>query len=144
MSILNTRVSGFPKILLVTQKTNLAQAGVAYEYELVSAGDTVRVVWHRRCEADPAALLRRPANREETAALLEAADFLKSLLADGPVLATEVLEHARSLGIKDVTLRRAKLRLGVVSEHERDAFAGGRWLWRLPQDHAGEGVCRSA
>ena len=130
--------------LLVTLKANLAAAGSAYEYELVAAGDSVRVIWQRRRQADPAALLRRPPNREEAVAFLEAVDFLKGLLADGPVLATEVLEHARSLGIKDVTLRRAKLRLGVVSRHEADRFGGGRWLWELREEDAGEGACRSA
>ncbi len=46
-------------------------------------------------------------------ALADALDFLKTLLAAGPVLAADVLRQAEALAIPVITLRRAKLRLGV-------------------------------
>jgi hypothetical protein len=64
----------------------------------------------------------------------EAKDFLRELLADGPVPVEEVFEEARSVRIAEKTLRRAKSSLGVDSEREGNIGkrGGGRWLWVLP------------
>ena len=45
----------------------------------------------------------------------EAIEFLKSLLVNGSVPATEIHSAARKEGISTATLRRAKAELGVVS-----------------------------
>ncbi|MCE9590237.1 MAG: AAA family ATPase [Planctomycetes bacterium] len=60
-----------------------------------------------------------------------AVDWLRSMLADGPVLASEVCDQAQNgEGIKDATLRRAKRELKVESYRPENP---GPWLWRLPE-----------
>ena len=59
----------------------------------------------------------------------EAKQFLANLLADGPVLATEVKDAASGNGISERTLKRAKQELGVQAEKDG---ATGKWSWHLP------------
>ena len=60
----------------------------------------------------------------------EAKEFLRTLLADGPVLACEVAVKAEAEGIYKSTLERAKKELPIKSER-----ANGKWSWKLV--HAG-------
>lgn len=61
----------------------------------------------------------------------EAKDFLKQLLADGPMPAKEVRKEAEQVGIKEATLKRAKKALNIDSN--RSGFgSSGVWLWELP------------
>jgi putative DNA primase/helicase len=68
---------------------------------------------------------------DEGSARAEAVEFLRAMLADGPRLAKEVQEEARSVGISEKTLRRAKKLRGVISSN--DGFLGG-WQWSLPSE----------
>jgi hypothetical protein len=61
----------------------------------------------------------------------EAEDFLKSRLAYGPVLQTEIEEEARANSISVSTLRRAKKDLKV--QPKKEAKIDGKWLWELPK-----------
>jgi hypothetical protein len=54
-------------------------------------------------------------------------EFLKKRLADGPAAARPVEEEADAELISERTLKRAKRKLGVVSEK-----IGEKWIWRLP------------
>jgi putative DNA primase/helicase len=58
----------------------------------------------------------------------EAVDFLRDLLADGPVGAKEARDQADDAGIAARTLDRAKKALNVVS-----ARSGKTWSWSLPE-----------
>jgi len=69
------------------------------------------------------------AAKERGGAMREATQFLRDLIEDGPVLATEATEKAKAKGFSEKTLERARKRLGVVAE--KDGFQG-RWAWRLP------------
>lgn len=71
--------------------------------------------------------------REDTPALEDAKQFLRDVLADGAVLAKDVLAEARECGIKEITLRRAAKELGVDIAHlgKRGEKGGGKWTWRL-------------
>jgi len=60
--------------------------------------------------------------------LSDAKRFLKSLLEDGPMPATEVQSNARGAGYSIATIRRAKDALKV----EAMRIGKGRWEWRLP------------
>ena len=60
----------------------------------------------------------------------EAMDFLKELLAEGPVDAKEGLEAAKQNGIAEATLKRARADLGVKAVPKPE-FHGG-WAWVLP------------
>lgn len=63
-------------------------------------------------------------------AVKEAMEFLKQLLADGPLLATTVKADAEAAGISPPTLNRAMERLGVGSDKEG---LSGPWIWKLPE-----------
>jgi hypothetical protein len=63
----------------------------------------------------------------EPAARAEAQAFLRSVVADGPRLATAVQEAATAAGISTATLRRAKEDLGIKPKRQ-----GTVWYWSLP------------
>jgi putative DNA primase/helicase len=61
----------------------------------------------------------------------QAEQFLRELLAAGPVLAVDVQRHAGECGFCAATIRRAKKTLRVVVK--REGFGvGGKWHWTLP------------
>ncbi len=66
---------------------------------------------------------------EDGSALAEAEQVLQSVLADGPVSATEARRQCREAGISDRTTDRAKLALGVKAV--KVGLRNG-WVWRLP------------
>jgi putative DNA primase/helicase len=71
------------------------------------------------------------ADRETRTARDEAAEWLSTLLADGPLPAKEVQRKAAADGISDRTLRRAKDKLGVASEQNRSDSGITAWQWTL-------------
>lgn len=54
--------------------------------------------------------------------------FLRELLANGPMPASEAEEAAKANGIKERTLDRARQELGVKSGKDGDQ---GAWTWTL-------------
>lgn len=64
-----------------------------------------------------------------------ARDWLRSLLAAGPLPADTVKSEARAAGISTATLRRAADELGVKPAK---IGMGGGWVWRLPAGDAPE------
>lgn len=73
------------------------------------------------------------ADRETRTATDEAVDFLRDLLADGPVAAKEGTARANEVGIATRTLKNAKSRLGVRSAPARGDKAITGWTWELPE-----------
>jgi KaiC/GvpD/RAD55 family RecA-like ATPase len=67
----------------------------------------------------------------DRAAVSEAEEFLRDKLSAGPVPAKEAEEEARALMIMPRTLRRARKKLGVISEK---AGLKEGWTWRLPPE----------
>jgi putative DNA primase/helicase len=61
----------------------------------------------------------------------EAVEWLRALLADGPVPAKDGQRKAREVGIASRTLDRAKRRLKVKSEQTRVEGQIGQWTWNL-------------
>jgi hypothetical protein len=55
-----------------------------------------------------------------------AGTFLRRTLAQGPVLANEIMQRSRAAGIKVRTLNRAKRELGIQSRR-----IGNVWVWLL-------------
>lgn len=81
-----------------------------------------------------AAMLQSETDPEEKTALGDAAEFLRTTLADGPRLSIEVISESRELGISEKTLRRAGKKEHVVARKLPSAELGkGRWEWSLPQ-----------
>ena len=76
-----------------------------------------------------------PEGNKQPSRLEEAMEFLQEILADGPVLSTEVQQEAERQGIADKTLKRARERLEVGAT--RKGFADGRWRMFLPSDRTG-------
>jgi hypothetical protein len=66
--------------------------------------------------------------------LSEAQDFLREVLADGPLPSKDVEDEGRGAGIAKRTLDRARQSLGVTSERKGEAGkrGGGTWYWTLP------------
>ena len=58
--------------------------------------------------------------------------FLRTLLADGPVRAKEILVRAESLKLNEKTLRRAAEALGIKQSSHTIFQNGGEWWWKLP------------
>ena len=75
-------------------------------------------------------LVGAAASPEESDRMQEATAFLQTLLSDGPLPADECLRLARSIAIREKTLRRAKVRLQIRSVRDNDGPLG-RWLWEL-------------
>jgi hypothetical protein len=65
---------------------------------------------------------------EESSALSDAVEWLRSALADGPVPAVQVRKDARANGVADRTLDRAKRELYVRSAKDG---SGKSWNWSL-------------
>ena len=78
----------------------------------------------------------------------DAVDWLRGMLADGPVVASELFEAAEAEGLSRKALRRAKTVIGATSR--RIGYGpGGRWEWFLsgadaaaePEAMAGSEAC---
>lgn len=113
--------------VMVCLKNNLAPLPVALAFEL-SEG---QFLWRGETSISAAALLMPDGDDGERSALAEAQEFLRDLLADGPVEAEEGWRQARKLGLKDRTLGSARAALRVKA-HREGFGPGGRWVWELP------------
>lgn len=71
------------------------------------------------------------ADYETRSAREEAVEWLRALLANGPIKAKDAQRQAREVGISDRTLKRAKGAAGVISEQDRDDTSITGWIWRL-------------
>jgi hypothetical protein len=113
--------------VLASIKSNLAPPAPSLVFGLASTeSGAVRVDWKGESNLDAAALLSAPTDHEERSALSEAQEFLREVLADGPLPASDVKQEADSAGIAKRTLDRARPSLGVVSERRRRARQAGR------------------
>ncbi len=114
--------------LMLPGKMNLApdQTGLSYTLKEERAR-VVAVVWGEAVRLSADAVLQ-PEAVEEKSERLEAMDWLRERLAEGPVSQREIKGDAKAAGIAWRTVRRAKDSLGIMSEKE--GFKGG-WRWQL-------------
>jgi hypothetical protein len=110
---------------IIQTKNSLAPVGPAIGYEI---RDGV-FYWTGISEMTAADALR-PERPENESKLDQAGKFLLEQLAAGPKPAQDLFAAAKSAGIADPALRRAKGKLGVDSY--KTAGAGGQWHWQLP------------
>ncbi len=122
--------SGDRRVIAAT-KSNLGPlpASLAFTVEVEPSCSHPHVAWQGESAYRAAELLATAADRDELSAHAEAADFLRGLLADGPVPSTEVYAAAAVAGIATHTLERAKKDLGVRSVRP-DGFTRP-WSWAL-------------
>ncbi len=119
--------------VLASIKSNLAAPAPSLVFGLQSTeSGAVRVDWKGETPLDAAALLSAPTDQEERSALSEAQEFLREILAGGPLPSKEVENDGREASIEPRTLKRAKQKLEVISERQGGIGEKGRWYWRLP------------
>ena len=71
------------------------------------------------------------AGKKGSSAQSEAEEFLRALLAQGPVLVKDVEAEGEEARISWRTIIRAKAKLGISSQK---AGMGGGWIWALPEE----------
>ncbi len=118
--------------LLVPVKSNVSACGTGLACRVVESGENgsaPRLVWERGpvrispSEAVAAAAGRPPTERQAAAA------WLRALLADGPMVTTDLQEVALREGLAWPTVRRARLLAGVVCDNGPFQTP---LVWRLP------------
>ena len=117
--------------LMIPAKNNLAKDKIGMAFSIISRNDQPVLAW----ESEPVLMtadeiLMQPIG-EERSAQDDAIQFLSAELYGGPVGADKLIKSARSAGISETTLRRAKSKMRV--ESRRRKFSGG-WDWWLPED----------
>ena len=127
------------RIVAVT-KSNLGVEPPALAYRLVGdpEHDVARVTWEGTTAHKASDLLVTRDEDEHHGARDEAAEFLRDLLADGPVPAKEAMTRARQAGISTITLKRAKKTVGVRSEKRGRVGEPGQWSWVLDSTPEGD------
>ena len=129
------------RVLFLRQKANLAakRTGLAYRIEPSDGAPEYGVIcWEPEpvtISADEALAAARGDN-EERPQLDYAVAWLKTALADGPMLANEVLDQAKQNNIAEKTLRRAQAEIGI--KPDKGGY-GGPWSWSLPVEGGQDG-----
>lgn len=117
------------RAILQVVKTNYALA--PHPVELRMAGNGA-VQWLGPASVGIDELAETASDRRLThSERADAAAFLREYLAESSINAVQVLKQAKRLGFSEITIRRAKKDIGVVSY--RDAVLRGFWMWRLPE-----------
>lgn len=122
-------------------KSNIGPDGGGFAYalevvELAEGASGSRVTWGEAIEGTAREILTDAdsepdtGDADERTERDEAADWLRDVLADGPLTAADLKLLAQRNGIAWRTVRRAKDALGVQSK--KGAMRGG-WTWQLPE-----------
>jgi hypothetical protein len=114
--------------VMICIKNNLAPIPPSLAFEIADA----RFLWRGESSISAAALLAPDAEEGERGQLEDAVDFLETLLADGPVDVAQIRTEREDVGISPSTLKRAKVKLGVLSQRQGGLADKGRWTWALP------------
>lgn len=114
--------------LLLAVKQNLGPdiGGLAFRVE-TQAG-VPRLSWEPGAVALAANEVLGNIEAQDQSERREAKDWLRDLLADGPVPAKRIQQEAKAAGLSWMTVRRAKDALSVIAV--KGAYKGG-WQWQL-------------
>lgn len=134
--------------ILARAKSNIGpdSGGFHYQLDRVPVSDTPgvegqRITWLDAVDGSARELLGQAEDEGDEAkdgSQSEAVDWLRDLLADGPVDAVKVTSQAKQMGFSHHALRTAKARLGV--KPAKSGFGGsGGWRWSLPAVPPGGG-----
>lgn len=97
------------------------------EVDLENDIKTSKIYWHQgTVEAQK---ILNPQSEEKPTATNGAADFLRELLANKPMLAKDIFEEAEGAGYNKPAIQRAAKRLGVI--RKKLGITDG-WQWSLP------------
>ncbi len=122
--------------MLAPVKNNLCPAAESLAFCLRSdeEGAAARIAWEGTTPVTADRLLAAPAPDSASGGAREAEEFLRDLLAEGPIKSADVDKAARDAGIAKATLRRARDKVGVKARAVGSPARGGYWEWSLPQD----------
>jgi putative DNA primase/helicase len=131
--------------ILATIKNNLAPHPPSLAFRLVGdeATGAARIEWLGESAHRASTLLAIPTTDDERGALEEACDVLRTILADGPLPAREAEREARSAGLTEATIRRARKAVGIRSERVGGLGKAGAWQWSLSAKALTETLRRS-
>jgi putative DNA primase/helicase len=124
--------------IFVRIKSNIGRDGDGFAYalattELPQGIQVSRIAWGTKVEGSARDILDE-AEQTDAAGLrserADAAEFLRRVLADGPLKATEIYRQAREAGHAKRTLRRAAKDLGI--HPSKEGMSSG-WVWTLPK-----------
>jgi putative DNA primase/helicase len=117
---------------LVHHKSNLAPSGTSIGYELRNGG----FYWTGESSLTVAQILAADSG-DTTLVMDEAMAFLRDELASGPVPASQVFSDGKGAGLTEITIKRAKAKLGIVTRRQGEIGkrGGGRFTWELPDNH---------
>jgi AAA domain/Domain of unknown function (DUF3854) len=126
--------------VMAALKNNLAPEPASMKYRLVSYDleidgetfSTAKVEWLGESPHTARSILAEPETAEESNAILDAKSFLTKLLSGGPKAAKDVKQEAKTAGIAERTLIRARYIIGVTSNRVGGTGKDGYWEWELP------------
>jgi putative DNA primase/helicase len=127
--------------IMAMSKSNFGPKQPSLRYRIVGYPKPPRIDWEGESPHTAVNLLDDSEGEEGRSARNDASEFIRALLANGPVPSEEVFTKGRKQGFSDKTLKRAKKDLGVRSRlvgQGRD----GKWQWELSEGakSAPEGV----
>ena len=115
---------------MIQIKNSLAREGPAQGFHIDEDGFT----WTGHSKLTEEILLSgNPSNRGGLSKLEIAMEFLREELAEQPMAQTMILAKAKAFGLSEATLKRAKSRLGIVSEKLKGLGQDAPWQWRMPE-----------
>lgn len=135
---------GRPQMMFARMKSNIGFDGGGYPYQIEtltlpdSTITATRIAWGEAVSGAAHELLA-----EEDAPSVSGngpKDFLRTLLAEGPMPARDVRREASEAGYSWDAMHRAKRKLGVVTN--KSSMKSG-WVWGLPGPEGSEGSERS-
>src|SRR5262249_1342171 len=112
---------------VVQTKNNLATIADPIGYSLENGVFT----WTGVSDLTAREILASDEQAGETMPIKEAEEFLAELLSTGPTHEREIKKSAKSAGISDRTLFRAKQNLKIKSR--KISFGSDTWVWSLPE-----------
>jgi putative DNA primase/helicase len=127
--------------IFVPSKNNLGpdRDGLAFRIETRIVGQGIiapAVSWDSepvtRTADEILSAVAKTGHYQNQSAVDETGDWLRELLADGPLPAKQVRSEGDAAGHSWATIKRAKKVLGVEAFREGGVAEAGRWLWRLP------------
>lgn len=126
--------------VLAATKSNLSPMATSLAFRLVPRGDVAGVSWEGAAELSASDLVAGE-TRDQQGAVATAADFLRELLADGPVSTVAARAQAEEAGISWRSVERARSEAGVRCYRRGGLGQEGRWYMELrhQEPHGGHG-----
>lgn len=126
------------KLAITHTKNNLGPFAESLGYSIEKDPDSpcgARFYWKGLSDLTAERILAAISNEDEKGERLDAVDFLRELLKDGPVESKEVEKARKAAQISDYALRRAKASLGIKVRKSGSPSTNEpqKWGWVLPE-----------